>query len=122
MTPLFVRSFRTVCIVLALASTTWAADLSAGATAKAEPAIIAKARAFLGSEAALNGVTSIHFVGTLTTEDPVDPKKQTTAPLDIIFQKPDRQRIQASGPRIVEVTAIDGYDGWKRMQIGRAHV
>jgi hypothetical protein len=101
-----VRSCSAACAALVLTS----------AALAAEPAIIAKARAFLGTEAALNGVTSIHFVGTLTTEDPVDPAKQTSAPLDLIFQKPDQQRIQASGSRLVEITAIDGYDGWKRLQ------
>ncbi len=82
----------------------------------AEPSIIAKARALLGTEAALNAVNSVHYTGTLTTTDPVDPTKKTSAPIDIIFQRPDQQRIQASGPRIIEVTALDGYDGWQRQQ------
>jgi outer membrane lipoprotein-sorting protein len=106
MTSFSLRLFPTVCAALCLA---------AGAVA-AEPAIIAKARTLLGSEAALNAVTSVHYTGTLTTTDPTDPTKKTSAPIDIIFQKPDQQRIQASGPRIIEVTALDGYDGWQRQQ------
>lgn len=97
-------------------STVYAAlCLAAGAVA-AEPAIIAKARALIGTEAALNAVNSVHYTGTLTTLDPTDPSKKTSAPIDIIFQKPDQQRIQASGPRIIEITALDGYDGWQRQQ------
>lgn len=106
MTSFSLRFLSTVCAALSVA---------AGVTA-AEPAIIAKARALIGTEAALNAVNSVHFTGILTTSDPVDPSKKTSAPIDIIFQRPDQQRIQASGPRIIEVTALDGYDGWQRQQ------
>jgi outer membrane lipoprotein-sorting protein len=82
----------------------------------AEPAIIAKARAYVGSEAALNGVKSIHFIGTLVTADPADPAKQTRAALEIYFQKPEQQRIMATSDKSIEVTALDGYDGWQRVQ------
>lgn len=41
--------------------------------AETEPAILAKARARLGSEAALEGLKTIHYVGTLTTADPRIP-------------------------------------------------
>lgn len=101
-----VRVFPAACAALVVAAVSSAA----------EPAIIAKARAFLGPEAALNAVHSLHYTGALITADPADPAKQTTAPVDIVFQKPDQQRIQASGQRIVEVTALDGYDAWRRMQ------
>jgi outer membrane lipoprotein-sorting protein len=67
---------------------------------------IAKARAYLGSENALNAVTSIHFTGTL--EAPGDIK----LPAEIIFQKPYRQRITYTGPKVIEITALDGYDAW----------
>lgn len=67
---------------------------------------IARARAYLGSENALNAVTSIHFTGTL--EAPGDVK----LPAEIIFQKPYRQRITYTGPKVVEITALDGYDAW----------
>lgn len=87
--------------------------LAAGA---AEPAILAKARSFLGSETTLQAVTSIHFVGTLVTADPADPAKPTRAQVDIIFQRPYRQRITINYEKTVEETALEGYDAWQRLQ------
>ena len=84
----------------------------------AEPAIIAKARAYLGAESALTSVNSIRYEGTLTTADPADPKKQTTAKIDIIFQRPEQQRVVMTTDKMVETTALDGYEGWTRMQDG----
>ncbi|MDO8543917.1 MAG: hypothetical protein Q7S40_26025 [Opitutaceae bacterium] len=81
----------------------------------AEPAIIAKARAYIGSESALNALKSVHYTGTLVTTDPADPKKQTRAAMEIIFQKPEQQRIMATSDKTIEVTALDGYDGWQRV-------
>jgi len=98
-----------------LLATSAALFLSAVGVA-AEPAIIAKARAFLGQEAALNAVKSVHFVGTLVTADPTDPAKQTRAAVEIFFQTPEKQRIQATSDKNIEVTALDGYDAWQRIQ------
>ncbi|MEX2044121.1 MAG: hypothetical protein WD941_02135 [Opitutus sp.] len=81
----------------------------------AEPAMIAKARAYVGSEAALAAVTSVRYAGTLVTADPADPANQTRAAMEIIFQKPDQQRVVATSDKTVEVTALDGYDGWQRV-------
>lgn len=69
---------------------------------------IAKARSFLGDEAALNGVKSIHFSGSLETP------ANSNLPTDIVFQHPYRQRITVVGPKVVETTALDGYDGWQK--------
>jgi outer membrane lipoprotein-sorting protein len=82
----------------------------------AEPAIIAKARAYLGTEAALNSVTSLHFNGTVTTTDATDSSKLSNAKIEIIAQKPDQQRVVASSAKGVETTAVDGYEGWQRFQ------
>lgn len=82
----------------------------------AEPAIIAKARAYLGSEAALNAIKSVHYNGTVTSQDPTDPAKETRASIDIIVQKPDQQRVVAKSDRGVETTVVDGYEGWQRYQ------
>lgn len=89
--------------------------LLAGTLPAAEPAIIAKARAYVGSEDALTGLNSIHYTGTLMTTDPADPTKQTRAAMEIIFQRPDQQRIVATSDKTIEVTALDGYDGWQRV-------
>ncbi len=82
----------------------------------AEPAIIAKARAFIGPEAALNGVHSIHFVGTVVATNSAAPDKSERAAVEIYFQAPEQQRIQSTSEKTVEVTALDGYDAWQRQQ------
>ncbi len=69
---------------------------------------IARARARLGSESALQGLTSIRYTGTLE----VDGTNQRS--LDIVFQKPLKQRITLTGAEIVEVIALDDYDAWQK--------
>jgi hypothetical protein len=93
-----------------------AAVLSLSNAVAAEPAIIAKARAHIGPEAALDGLTSVHYVGTLVTADPATPGKETRAAMEIMFQKPEQQRIMATSDKMTEVTALDGYEGWQRIQ------
>lgn len=82
----------------------------------AEPAIIARARAFLGSEAAIAGLKSVQYFGTLETADPADPSKKSRAKIEIVLQKPEQQRIAATYEKMVEVTALDGYEGWQRVE------
>lgn len=69
---------------------------------------VAKARAFLGSESALNAITSVHYTGSLEV-----PGK-SSLPTEIIFQKPYRQQITVKGPKVIETTALDGYDAWRK--------
>jgi len=77
-------------------------------------ATIAKARAFLGGESALDAVRSIHYVGT-TTES--DSKGDSPAfPIDIVFQKNFQQRITVAKPDQTEIIALDDYDAWHRVQ------
>lgn len=80
----------------------------------AEPAIIAKARAFLGTDAALDAVNSLHFTGTLVVTSG-ETNAQTPTAMELIFQKPYQQRVQATSAKMIEVTALDGYDGWRRL-------
>jgi hypothetical protein len=83
---------------------------------------IAKARAALGRDHALDAVRTVHFTGTLETVQQVpssaDPKVPTDEVLrlgiDIVFQKPYQQRIVLRSDKVVETTALDGYDGWVR--------
>lgn len=82
--------------------------LTLPATAETADKWIAKARNFLGAESSLNSVSSIHFTGTM--EAPGDLK----LPAEIVFQKPYRQRITLKGPKVVEITALDGYDAWQK--------
>ncbi|HEY8993907.1 MAG TPA: hypothetical protein VIM71_04550 [Lacunisphaera sp.] len=69
---------------------------------------VAKARAFLGSESALNAVTSVHYSGNLELQD------KPSMPTEIIFQKPYRQHITIKKPKVIETTALDGYDAWRK--------
>ncbi len=82
----------------------------------AEPAIIAKARAHIASEAVLNGLKSVHFLGTLTAPDPADPAKMVTMQMDIVFQRPMQQRITTVSAKGTDHTALDGYDVWQRFE------
>lgn len=82
--------------------------LAVSASADTAENWIVKARAFLGNEADLSAVTSIQFMGTM--EAPGDVK----LPAEIIFQKPYRQRIILKGPKVTEITALDGYDAWQK--------
>jgi outer membrane lipoprotein-sorting protein len=81
----------------------------------AELPIIARARAYLGSEAALNSIETIHYYGSLVTNDPTDPKKQTRADIEIVLQRPDRQKVTIVSDKSVEATALDSYEAWTRV-------
>ncbi|HVU32538.1 MAG TPA: hypothetical protein VHE61_03835 [Opitutaceae bacterium] len=95
-------------------TTTSAVPTVAPTPVAGELPIIAKARAYVGTEAALNRVQSLHYVGTLVTTDPTDPKKQTRATVEIIIQKPEQQRVTIKSDKTIETTALDDYDGWTR--------
>lgn len=90
--------------------------LAAARLAAAEPEVVAKARALLGSEAALDAVRSIRYQGTVVAIDPRDSAKETKSSIEIIAQKPDQQRVVAQSDRAIETTVIDGYEGWQRTQ------
>lgn len=84
---------------------------------------VAKARAYLGAEATLDVVRSLHFQGsfpgTEQVPDPADPQKSIEQPvrvsIDIIFQQPMQQRQILRSNQVERVTALDGYDGWERV-------
>ena len=94
------------------------------ADARAADQWIAKARQALGGDAALDSLQSIHFKGTLETTQrvPVDPNAPQGATreeplrlgIDIIFQKPYQQRMILRSDKVIETTALDGYDAWIR--------
>jgi outer membrane lipoprotein-sorting protein len=80
--------------------------------------VIARARAHVGGEAALKALESLHYTGSLTTiatndkDEPVEVK----VAIEIIFQRPYRQRIVATSENKIEITALDDYEGWQREQ------
>lgn len=94
-----------------------AAGFLPAASAQSADQIIDKARAYLGSEAALNGVQSIHFVGTLETEQGAKHEKFS---LEIRVQKPCQQLIVTTAPDLTDITGLNDYDGWHRLQVGPA--
>ncbi|HTQ32436.1 MAG TPA: hypothetical protein VMI53_14595 [Opitutaceae bacterium] len=85
-------------------------------------AIIAKARAYLGPEAVLDSIHSIHYAGTFDSMETVKGKdgKDTTRPfkamLDLVFQKPYRQRVVLTSYKGREITALDNYEAWQCLQ------
>ena len=79
-----------------------------------EPPIISRARSYLGTEAALGAVRSIHFVGKITADNLQDPLHPTTARLEMILQKPYQLRLQATYAKVTEIDGLNGYDGWHR--------
>lgn len=105
--------------VVAILSCLAAAEM--GTAAPADD-VITKARAYLGAERSLEAVTSIHFTGTLELTESVpseaDPnvavERPLRLPVEIVFQKPYQQRITVRSEKIVETSALDGYDGWQR--------
>lgn len=100
------------------------ASLALATFAAAGPAEdwIAKARAFLGPEGSLDAISSVHYVGTLETTEKVpsetDAKilvdRPLRLPVEIIFQKQDRQSITVRAEKVTETTALDGYDAWQK--------
>lgn len=86
--------------------------------------VIARARAYLGAESALNAVSTIRFTGIMETTAivpaPDDKTKQVEQrvklPAEVIFQKNYQQRITVTGSEVVQtiITALDGYDAWMK--------
>ena len=80
--------------------------------------VIARARATVGSEAALKALESLHYTGTLTTTatDDKGEAREVKVAIEIIFQRPYRQRIVATSENKIEITALDDFEGWQREQ------
>jgi len=84
--------------------------LAAAAPVGAPPAeVIARAREYLGGDAALDAVRSIHFTGIYESE--MDGETHTGT-IDMIFEKPylHRSIIQTEGT--IEKTGLDDLEGW----------
>jgi len=78
--------------------------------------MVAKARAYLGPEAALNAVQSVHYIGSMLAPNPADLQKLAPVAIDIVFRAPYRQRTTRSSETSIDTTALDNYDGWHRTQ------
>jgi hypothetical protein len=80
-----------------------------------EPAIVAKARAYLGAESALQSVTSVHMAGTMST-DLDNSGKPVKISVDIVFQKPWQESITIFEPNRIVHTSLDTYEGSQQSQ------
>lgn len=92
------------------------AALVATAAVAAEPAIIARARAFVGEEAALNALRSVRYTGTVVTVETTEGAKPSTVAIEIVFQHPEQQWLMARASDMTELTVLDGFQGWKRIE------
>lgn len=80
-------------------------------------AVVAKARAYLGNDEALNSVQSVHFVGTIEVSvDKPDAPKLPVRKIEIICQSPYRQRIVITSDKVVEITGLDDYEAWMKVE------
>ncbi len=86
-------------------------------------AVIVKARAFLGTEAALNQIQSVRYVGTVEMPNPAagpaEPKVARQQ-IDVIFQSPYRMRMVVTSEKSIQTTVLDGYGAWVRNE-DKAH-
>jgi len=79
--------------------------------------ILAKARAYLGDEAALDSLISIRMTGKMETgRYTAGGRVPVKRDIEIIYQKPCQQRIVATDTDMIELTALDDYTGWQRVQ------
>ena len=105
--------------VLTVVALVFASPLRAAETAEQW---IARARAYLGSENALNSIATVHFTGTIEAmgqEPAPDGKIQPVIqlqklPIEIIFQKPSQQQMTVTRPASIDTMVLDDYDGWSK--------
>lgn len=72
--------------------------------------VIGKARNYLGDTQVLDAVQSVQYRGTLTTD------KGSKVAIEIIFQKPRQHRVTVSSAETIEITALDDFEAWERVQ------
>jgi len=81
-------------------------------------ATLQKARAYLGSDSALGAVNSVHYKGKLITTVTSAEGEEVKAEAEIMitFAKPYYQRIEIIAKDKQEITALDDYEAWQRIQ------
>lgn len=95
--------------VLVLSSVTAWADTAS---------IVAKARAYLGTEQALSAVKSLRYAGTVESVDKQEDgtEKKISSPVEIIFQKPTQHRTEVTLDQTIETIALDDYEAWQQVR------
>jgi len=108
-------SFPALTRVLVVAVALGAAAAAGRAQTAAQ--IIAKARSYLGGDAALDAIRSVHFVGTMEAQEfTADGPKPARYRIEIIFQKPYEQLITKTSATTIESTGLDDLEAWQRIQ------
>jgi len=93
-----------------------ASTVSVFAASPEVEAVLAKARARLGGDRALDRINSIHYSGSIEqTEEGAEAKPAVSA-IEILFRKPAQHRLTVTSDKSVDITALDGYSAWRRTQ------
>jgi hypothetical protein len=71
--------------------------------------VVAKARQYLGGDAALDAIRSISYEATFTSAD------GSGGEMRIIFQKPLQQRVEVIRGELGEISALNDLDGWRKV-------
>lgn len=72
--------------------------------------LLDRARAYIGGDAVLDAVKSLHYRGTVTAQD------GKTHQIDIIVRRPLQQRVVETTDELRVITVLDNYDGWRRVE------
>jgi outer membrane lipoprotein-sorting protein len=84
-----------------------ASALTASAAAPTASDVVARARAVYGTEASLDGLTTLQYFGTM-----YDDKDQPAGSVVLQFKKPASQRSEYTTPTETQIEGTDGYEGW----------
>lgn len=92
--------------------------LALPASAQTTEATLRKAREFLGGESALGAIRSVHYRGTLeSTVTTAEGETRTAeATIEILFARPFFQRIDIVAADRREITALDDFEAWQRIE------
>jgi hypothetical protein len=77
-------------------------------------AVIARARAHLGGDAALEAVNSIRYSGSIEMAD-TTAAGPSRAAIEITFQKPCQHRLVITTDQATDITGLDDYVAWRRV-------
>ncbi len=83
------------------------AGLAAAAAATPLEETLAKARTYIGGEAAVNAVQSVTYVGNV-----VDADGNVMGPIKLVLKKPRFQRIEITLNGVQDVTGVNEFEAW----------
>ena len=98
-----------------LAAALFAGVLSVSAITPEAEAVIAKARAHLGGDSALDTVNSIQYSGSIEMTETPAAASPARSRIEIIFQKPCQHRLVITSDKATDITGLDDYLAWRRI-------